>query len=270
MKRNKLREALKAGRPTVGTHIQSSWPSVVEIIGHTGVFDYIEFVAEYAPFDLFSLENLCRAAELVGLSTMIKLDQEPRRFLAQRSIGAGFDSVLFADCRTPDDVRECVRAVKPETPAAGGYHGVGVRRSSYVHGSGQPDYAQQLDDVVIAFMIEKRSAVDALDEILALGGVDMIQWGPADYALSIGRPGEFHAPDVRETERRVIATCLAAGVPPRAEIESVDRAKYYLDLGVRHFCLGTDIMILYQFLRDQGEKLQDELGETLGEPPPGS
>lgn len=206
MKRNKLREALKAGRPTVGTHIHSSWPSVVEIIGHTGVFDYIEFVAEYAPFDLYSLENVCRAAELLGLSSMIKLDQEPRRFLAQRSIGAGFDSVLFADCRNPDDVRECIRAVKPETPDAGGYHGVGVRRSSYVHGSGQPDYAQQLDEVVIAFMIEKRSAVDALDEILALGGVDMVQWGPADYALSIGRPGEFHAPDVRETERRVIAT----------------------------------------------------------------
>ena len=53
------------------------------------MFDYIEFVAEYAPFDLYALENVCRAAELHGLSTMIKIDQEPRRFLAQRAVGAG-------------------------------------------------------------------------------------------------------------------------------------------------------------------------------------
>ena len=47
---------------------------------------------------------------------MIKVDQQPRKFLAQRAIGAGFQSVLFADCRTAADVEECVRAVRPETP----------------------------------------------------------------------------------------------------------------------------------------------------------
>ena len=259
MKKNMLREALNNGTPTVGTHIHSSWPSVVEIIGHTGVFDYIEFVAEYAPFDLFSLENLCRATELMGLSSMIKLDQEPRRFLAQRSIGAGFDSVLFADCRSVSDVHDSILAVKPETPESRGYHGVGVRRSSYVDGAGGPDYVQQLENVVIAVMIEKKSALDSLDNILDLKGVDMIQWGPADYALSIGRPGEFNSADIREVEQKVLKKCMDAGVPARAEIESVDEAKYYLDLGIRHFCLGTDLMILHQWLKKEGGKLRDAL-----------
>ena len=49
MRRNKLRELLQAGRPTLGTHLHSSWPSVVEVVGHTGMFDYVEFVSEYAP-----------------------------------------------------------------------------------------------------------------------------------------------------------------------------------------------------------------------------
>ena len=52
MRKNKLRELLNAGKPTLGTRVQSSWPSIAEVIGHTGMFDYVEFLAEYAPFEL--------------------------------------------------------------------------------------------------------------------------------------------------------------------------------------------------------------------------
>ena len=64
MRPNKLREKLNAGEPTLGTHIHTTWPSIVEAIGHTGEYDYVEFVAEYGPFDLHDLDNLARAAEL--------------------------------------------------------------------------------------------------------------------------------------------------------------------------------------------------------------
>ena len=64
MRRNKLRELLVAEKPSFSTRVHSTWPSVVEIIGHTGMFDYVEFVAEYAPYDLYDLDNMCRAAEL--------------------------------------------------------------------------------------------------------------------------------------------------------------------------------------------------------------
>ena len=49
MRPNKLRELLNAGKPTLGTHIHSTWPSLIEAIGHTGLYDYVEFVAEYGP-----------------------------------------------------------------------------------------------------------------------------------------------------------------------------------------------------------------------------
>src|SRR5258708_10978131 len=108
MRANKLRSLLSSGRPSMATHIHSTWPSVVEALGHTGLYDYVEFVAEYAPFDLHDLDHLCRAAELYDLGTMIKVDQEPRSFLAQRAIGSGFHSVLFGDCRSAEEVRQGV------------------------------------------------------------------------------------------------------------------------------------------------------------------
>jgi 2-keto-3-deoxy-L-rhamnonate aldolase RhmA len=205
---------------------------------------------------------MCRAAELHGLGTMIKIDQDPRQFLAQRAIGAGFQSVLFADSRTAEDVRECVRIVRPETPEDGGLYGAATRRFSYMGHIGRPEYVQALRDVVVAVMIEKQSAVDELDEILAVPGIDMIQWGPADYAMSIGRPGERRSPEVKAVERRVIQACLGAGIPPRVEINTPDEAAPYLEMGVRHFNLSTDLNILYAWWKEQGQTLRQELGKN--------
>src|SRR5438552_18658034 len=99
MKANKLRSLLTNGRPSLATHIHSTWPSVVEALGHTRLYDYVEFVAEYAPYDLHDLDHLCRAAEVHDLGSMIKVDQEPRGFRAQRASGSGFQCVLLAHRR---------------------------------------------------------------------------------------------------------------------------------------------------------------------------
>ena len=234
MRPNKLRQLLRESKPSIGTRVHSTWPSVVEAIGHTGMFDYVEFLAEYAPFDLYALDNFCRAAELYDMSAIIKVDQELQGFLAQRGIGAGFQGILFADCRTVDDVHRCVDIVRPETPEDRGKHGVGMRRFAYMGYGGSADYVQALRDVVVMIMIEKKAAVERLEEILSVRGIDMVQWGPADYSMSIGRAGARNSPEVKAAERRVFETALNLGVPARAEINSVDEAKYYLDLGVRH------------------------------------
>lgn len=256
MRPNRLRELLAVGRPSFGTHLHNTWPSVVEVVGHTGVFDYVEFCAEYAPYDLYALDNFCRAAELFDLGAMIKVDQEPRRFLAQRAIGSGFQSVLFADVRTQEDALECVRAVRPDSPGGGGTYGAADRRMSYYGQAATAAYVQALQDVVVVLMIEKRSAVEQLDEILSVPGVDMIQWGPADYAMTAGRPGGWFDPEIRAVERRVIEASHRAGIPARAELTQPSDAAYYLDLGVRHFCIGSELTILHDWLKRSATELR--------------
>lgn len=259
MRHNSIRRLLEGGAPTLGTHLFLPSPTVIETVGHTGVFDYVEFLGEYAPYDLTLLEDLCRAAELHELGTMIKVDWETHRFVAQRAVGAGFESVLFADSRSPEDVADCVRSLKPDTPEDGGLFGVGLRRHALPHHAGTPRYVQALNDVVVSIMIEKKPAVERLDELLAVPGIDMIQWGPSDYAMSIGRAGARDGEDIRAVEKRVIASCLKAGIRPRAEIGGVEQAKYYADLGVRDFCLGYDLMIIHDVLKAGGEKLRSTI-----------
>ena len=259
MRPNKFRELLKADKPTLATHIHTTWPSVVEAIGHTGLYDYVEFVGEYGPYDLHDLDNLCRAADIYNMSMMIKVDQEPRGFLAQRAIGSGFHSILFADCRSAADVRECIRIVRPETPEDGGTYGVATRRFTYMGYGGTMDYVRALRDIVVVVMIEKHGTVDTLEEVLAVPGLDMVQWGGSDYSMSIGKAGQRNSPELKAVERRVFETSLKMGIPPRAEINTADDAKYYLDLGVRHFFIGTDINILFNWWRQHGDPLRKAL-----------
>ena len=256
MRANKFRELLKADKPTIGTHIHTTWPSIVEAIGHTGTYDYVEFVAEYGPFDLYAFDDMCRAAELYDMSMMVKVDQEPRGFIAQRAIGSGFQSVLFSDCRSANEVRECVSIARPETPEDGGTYGVATRRFTYMGYGGSMDYVRALRDVVVVIMIEKDGAVQNLEEVLSVPGVDMIQWGGSDYSMSVGRAGQRGSAEIKAVERKVIETSLKMGVPPRAEINTADQAKYYLDMGVRHFCIGTDVNILYDWWKEHGDSVR--------------
>jgi 4-hydroxy-2-oxoheptanedioate aldolase len=125
--------------------------------------------------------------------------------------------------------------------------------------SGSLAFVQALEDAVVALMIEKREAVEDLEAILSVRGVDMVQFGPADYAMSIGKAGEKRAPAVIEAQKHMIETALRMGVAPRAELNTPAEAEYYLNLGVRHFCLGADVTTIYSWSKENGSRLRDML-----------
>ena len=261
MKRNTLRELLNEGKPTLGTHVIIPWPRIVEAIGHSGAFDYIEYVGEYSTFSLEQLENFGRAIELFpNMSSMMKVEEQTRGFIATRSLDAGIQNVLFTDCRSAEDVRECIRLVRPETPEAGGTHGANSRRTSL--GSNAVEWVKAMNDVVIAIMIEKKGAMENLEEILSIKGVDMVQFGPSDYSISIGKVGQARSPEVQKIQRDMIELAQKKGVAPRVETASVEATKPYVEMGVRHFCIGTDISVIYGWCQQQAEDMRKLLASV--------
>jgi 2-keto-3-deoxy-L-rhamnonate aldolase RhmA len=273
MRKNRLRQRLDAGQPTLGTHILSAWPTLVELVGQAGNFDYVEFTAEYGPFTMHDLDNLGRAFEVADLGGMIKIEQTQWTHQAMRAIGSGFQSALFCDIRTVEDARACVAAIRAETPAprrGKGLLGVGMRRDvGTIRESGSRAYVAALDAAIVAIMVEKRQCVENLDAILSVPGIDMVQFGPADYAMSIGKAGEFSHPEVRKAERKTIETALKKGIHPRVEISEPHEAEKYIDMGVKHFCIGWDVEILHTFWRNSGETMRDLLSGRPGKSRPG-
>jgi 4-hydroxy-2-oxoheptanedioate aldolase len=269
MRKNLLRERLNAGQPTLGTHILSCWPTLVELIGHSGQYDYVEFTAEYAPFDMHDLDNLGRAFEVAGLAGMIKIEQTQYTHQAMRAIGSGFQSVLFADIRTVEDARTAVSAVRAESTLARGARGrglmgVGMRRDvGIVRQGGTPAYVDALNEVVIAIMVEKKSCVDDLEAILSVPGIDIVQFGASDFSMSIGKTGQYGDAEVLAAEKKTIETALRMGLHPRVELRDPSQAKRYLEMGVKHFCIGWDVRILADWWDSKGAEMRELL---VGEP----
>jgi 4-hydroxy-2-oxoheptanedioate aldolase len=264
MRRNRLRELLDSGEPTLGTHVITPWPGIVEVIGQTKAFDYIEYVGEYSPFSLDLLDSFGRTIELFpDMSSMMKVEEQTRGFIATRAIDAGIQNVLFTDCRSAEEVRECVRLVRAETPEAGGTHGAAMRRNvGYVGHAGSEEWVRAMNDVVIAVMIEKKGAIENLEEILSVEGVDMVQFGPVDYSITIGRAGQPGSPEVQEAHRVMIDMALKKGMAPRVEVLGFEQAKPYVEMGVRHFCIGWDLAIIFGWCRQQAKGMQELLASA--------
>jgi 2-keto-3-deoxy-L-rhamnonate aldolase RhmA len=136
--------------------------------------------------------------------------------------------------------------------------GIKIRRPS-LSSYAPKEYLTDLESTLLCIMLEKKDAIDNIDLILSRArekGVDIAQWGPADYSLSRGNPQLMFEDGIFPIEEKVIAKCIEYNIIPRAEISDVEQAKRYIDLGVRHFCIGWDRFILQASLIKMGEGLR--------------
>jgi 2-keto-3-deoxy-L-rhamnonate aldolase RhmA len=246
----------------MGTHLLSTWPTLWETVGSTNQFDYIEFDSQGGAWDLLDLDNMCRAAELTKTGTMIKIDRNPKDWIAKRAIASGFEAVLFADIMTAREARECVQAVR--LPPEGVNSFLSTRRIPIGDHTKIDDYAKHIDDIVIAIMVERSTLVDELEEVLAIDGSDMIQFGQVDYRLSLRTPKKpFTFNDFKDKIQgdfdRVNEMGIRAGIRPRVETGDAASCQCFLDRGIRDFCIGWDTRTVRQWCMIHGKKLREML-----------
>ena len=258
-KPNVFRQKLNAGEPTIGCRVSSVWAGLAEVIGLTGQIDYVEFVAEYGPFDNFALENFARAIDLFPhMSSLIKMDQMPRPYLAIRAAGAGIENFLFSDVRGPEDALEAVGSVRADAAGQYGLRGLGATRDNrWGYGLDVPSYVEKLNQAVVMIMVEKKGCVDRLEEVLKTPGLDMTQFGPADFSMNSGHFEGPRSPAVKDAELYSIETSMKMGVIPRVEIGTPEQAAPYLEMGVRHFSLSGDRYVLREVWAREGLRLRE-------------
>ena len=113
---NKIRKLINEGTPMVNTRIWSPWGTTAESAAASGSFDYLEFLAEYVPYDMRELENLVRACENQGVGSMLKVDFQNRAYMAQKAMAMGFQAILFTDHQNAEQVKETIYLTTPDTP----------------------------------------------------------------------------------------------------------------------------------------------------------
>jgi len=247
LKKNRLKEIIAKGQLALGTHIDTYSPTLVEIAGLAGL-DYVYIEAEHAPLNWETFEHMMRAADLSNLTPLARLDEEPLNRLIRKALEAGVQGVIIPHISSVEEAEAAVQAVK--FPPLG-IRGMGTMRARQYGIIPLVDYLEWSNqESLVALLIEEQEAVNNIEEILSVEGVDIVVFGPSDYSISIGVPGQTTHPSVLDARRKVVKTALRLNVAPMITCNTIEQVKECLEMGVRILSLGGDTRLLLQSWRE--------------------
>jgi len=217
---NRVLEAIAQGRIARGYQINFAAPEVIEILGPLD-FDFVWIDGEHGAIGLRDLENLCRAAELVR-ATVIARVPDIRASTVLGYLDRGVNGIVGPHIATGDDAQRLVDACyfgPRGTRSFGGNRGC---RYDYGIDDKAEYYRQCNDDMLVCALLEDAGVSEALDDILAVDGIDYFHIGANDFAQGLGYPGESARAEVTAEMDAVYQRIRAAG--RRVETDIMCRA----------------------------------------------
>ena len=208
-----LKEKLLSNPPILGSWVNTCSPVVAELMAMTG-FDFLCVDVEHSAVDLPQVQQIFQAItsgnpECAPLVRLHGIDYS----LVKRYLDAGARGVVAPLVRTREDVMTLVNATKyPPT----GLRGVGFCRANN-YGMRLSDECEKAnDEILLVLQIEHIEAVDNIDDILSVPGVDAVFIGPYDLSASMGITGDFQHPNYIKARERILEACqrhnVAAGI----------------------------------------------------------
>ncbi|MEX0926071.1 MAG: aldolase/citrate lyase family protein [Dehalococcoidia bacterium] len=191
---NRVKQAMREGRKAYGYNLVFPSPWVIEILGMLD-FDFAWIDGEHGPFSLDQLEELCRTAEAAGATPVARVPNVEAATILQY-LDRGVQGIMGPHIASGEDAQKLVDACYfgPEGKRSFG----GNRGTNY--NTDIPDkvafYREANDNMLVGALLEDQGAIDNIDDILAVDGIDYFGIGPNDFAQGIGYPGEPEHPDV--------------------------------------------------------------------------
>lgn len=237
---NRFKAALKSGRPQVGYWLSLANPYTSEICATAG-FDWLLLDGEHGPNDVRSLLAQLQALSARASQPVVRPVSGDAALLKQL-LDIGAQSLLVPMVDTAAQAEQLVRAVRYPPEGVRGVAAFIARASQW---GLQADYMERANrEVCLLIQAETRTAIDNLDELCRVDGVDGVFIGPSDLAASLGHPGNAGHPQVQaaidDGLRRIIASGKAAGIlstDPR-------QAQRYMDMGCHFVAVGIDVATL--------------------------
>ena len=254
LEKNRVKEMFEEGKLVVGTCTYTNSPILVELSGFCGM-DFIRIDNEHSWRRDESAENMMRAAAVSNTTPILRVDNDPDIIRKGMEIGAG--GILIPHINTAEEVEGIVQAAK--FPPIG-YKGSGSLCFSAKWGTEKTNewIEWSNNEILIGVMIEDYRAIPNLDEIAAVKGLDYLFFGPGDYSVSLGLPGQTNHPKVIEAVQKTIDAANRHGkyVIKGVGYPWVDNAKKLIDMGIHGIEIGHDASILREIWRRKGPEIR--------------
>ena len=236
---NSFKTRLKKGETQIGLWLGLGDPSVAELCSGTG-FDWLLIDGEHGPNGLRDTLSQLRA---IGAQTQaVVRTRDDNRAEIKQMLDIGAQTLLVPMIESGKQAAEVVRSAKYPPHGVRGVGAALARASAY---NGISDYLQTAnDEICVLLQVESKAGLDALDDILAVDGVDGVFVGPADLAADLGYLGRPGAPEVQEIVNDTLKKIRTAGKAAGILTSDQTLAQGYKELGVEFLAIGSDVGVL--------------------------
>ena len=221
MRVNNVVVKMSQGQTAYGLNLSFPSTTLIELGGRAG-FDFVTFDSEHGPFTIDMLDDLCRIADMAGLTPMARVPdiEHPTilRFLDRGIMGITGPHIIDADRarKLADACRYVPKGLRSFGSGRGAYFG----DVEYL-----PGYMEHTNDnILVMAQLEDVQVLDCIDDILSVEGIDLYASGAQDIAQSLGLPGQPNHPRVQEFERQVRDAVHAAGKQMADDVMTSARA----------------------------------------------
>lgn len=237
---NPFKQALKDGRRQIGLWVSMADPYTAEICAGAG-FDWLLFDGEHAPNDVPSMLAQLQAVESYPTHAIAR-PPIGELTIVKQYLDLGFQTLLIPLIDTAEQAQHMVRAMRYPPD---GLRGVGAGSARAARWNRVENYFKDADgQMCLLVQAETRRAIENLDAIAAVDGVDGIFIGPADLSASMGHRGNAAHPDVQAVIEDAIGRIVKSGKAAGILTSNNDWAQRYLGLGATFVAVGTDVGVL--------------------------
>lgn len=251
---NPMREKMDSGELAVGMIVRLIRGVEVVALAKTAGFDCLFLDMEHNVFSHETVSDICLSALLAGITPLVRVG-EVNAPVINRALDCGATGIIVPHVESAEDAKKVVDAAK-FTPI--GHRSVMPCLPQLLFKDMPAVKAMKLvnDVTMVILMIESIAALDHVEEIANVAGVDMLLVGANDLANEMGCPGQLDHPTVTVSIKRVAAACKSSGI--HFGVGGLggrpDLAKEMIALGARYATAGADITFFSQAASAQARK----------------
>jgi 4-hydroxy-2-oxoheptanedioate aldolase len=236
---NRFKRALNEGRQQIGLWCTLSSAYAAEVVAGSG-FDWLLFDTEHSPSDVETVLGLLQAVSAYDVSPIVRPASNDT-VLIKRFLDIGVQTLLIPYVQSAEEARSAVAAIRY---APDGVRGVSALTRATRFGRVEGYARRAADELCLLVQIETRQALNELEAIAAVDGVDGIFIGPADLAASLGHVGDQGHPDVKAAVEDAVRRIRACGKPAGILTGDTTFAQRCIEIGTTFTAVGVDVGIL--------------------------
>jgi 4-hydroxy-2-oxoheptanedioate aldolase len=240
---NPIKTRLKAGKPVLGTWSIISSPVVVEIFALAG-FDFLILDMEHGIYDQTALDACIRACESAGCSPIVRVPSVVP-YTAQWAMDLGAHGVVVPQIDGAASAQTAVRMTKFSPAGTRGYNPF-TRAALYANPPRNQTGKLSNDFGLTAIIVENQSALDELDDILAIDNLDVIYVGVYDLSVVLGCDGDTRHSRIQKVLEETVARVKAAGKTAGIMVRNRQDVTDAIALGAHFLVHAVDTLLVYE------------------------